>query len=157
MAAGGPLRLADRFAWGRRTYVMAVINLTPDSFSRDGLLDRPDALAAALARGRALVADGAHILDVGGESTRPGAEPVPAAEELRRVVPAIAALAGETEAVISIDTSKAEVAAAALDAGAAMVNDTCPGLSLGPALLGSRCHPRLARVREPGVARCWDR
>ncbi len=145
MAAGGPLRLADRFAWGRRTYVMAVINLTPDSFSRDGLLDRPDALAAVLARGRELVADGAHILDVGGESTRPGAAPVPAAEELRRVVPAIEALAAETEAVISIDTSKAEVAAAALDAGADMVNDVW-GLGLDPELA-----PLVAQRRVPVV------
>ena len=145
MAASEPLRLADRFAWGRRTYVVGVINLTPDSFSRDGLLDRPDALAAALARGRELVADGAHILDVGGESTRPGAEPVPAAEELRRVLPAIEALAAETEAVISIDTSKAEVAAAALDAGADMVNDVW-GLGLDPELA-----PLVAKRRVPVV------
>ncbi|MFQ5954918.1 MAG: dihydropteroate synthase [Kiloniellales bacterium] len=133
MTDGGPLRLTDRFAWGRQTYVMGILNVTPDSFSQDGLLAEPDFVAAALARGLDFVADGAHVLDVGGESTRPGAEAVPAAEELRRVLPVIEALAAETEVVISIDTSKAEVAAAALDAGAAMVNDV-RGLRLDPEL-----------------------
>ncbi len=100
---------------------MGVVNVTPDSFSDGGAWLDPD---AAIAHGRALAAHGAQILDVGGESTRPGAEPVDEAEELRRVVPVIAGLARvETDARISIDTSKAAVAAAALDAGAQIVND----------------------------------
>jgi dihydropteroate synthase len=101
--------------------LMGVVNVTPDSFSDGGrYLDA----RAAIAHGMRLAGEGADILDVGGESTRPGADPVPAAEELRRVVPVIAGLrdAGCT-ARISIDTAKAEVAAAALDAGAQMVND----------------------------------
>ncbi len=98
---------------------MGVVNVTPDSFSDGGMyLDRE----AAIAHGRELVRDGAEILDVGGESTRPGAEPVAEAEELARALPVVAGLAGGG-AGISIDTSKAAVAAAALDAGATIVND----------------------------------
>ena len=100
------------------TKLMGVVNVTPDSFSDGGLYLDP---AAAIAHGRELAAAGAEILDVGGESTRPGAAPVAAEEELRRVVPVIAGLAGVCE--ISVDTSKAVVAAAALDAGATIVND----------------------------------
>ncbi len=96
-----------------------MVNVTPDSFSDGGLYLDP---AAAIAHGLELAEAGADILDVGGESTRPGAEPVAVEEELRRVAPVIAGLA-ETGAVISVDTSKAEVAAAALDAGATIVND----------------------------------
>jgi dihydropteroate synthase len=100
---------------------MGVINVTPDSFSDGGLYLDP---AAAIAHGRALADEGAAILDVGGESTRPRSEPVPAAEELRRVVPVIEGLvAAGVGAQISVDTSKAAVAAAALGAGATMVND----------------------------------
>lgn len=101
--------------------LMGIVNVTPDSFSDGG---RYLSHSAAVAHGLDLEAEGAAILDVGGESTRPGAEPVPAAEELRRVVPVIAGLreAG-VQAKISIDTSKAAVAAAALDAGATLVND----------------------------------
>jgi len=97
--------------------LMGVVNVTPDSFSDGGLYLDPE---AAIAHGEELLAAGADILDVGGESTRPGAEPVDLAEELRRVVPVVEGLAG---ARISIDTSKAAVAEAALDAGAAIVND----------------------------------
>jgi dihydropteroate synthase len=101
--------------------LMGIVNVTPDSFSDGGLfLDAP----AAIAHGMELVCQGAHILDVGGESTRPGAEPVGVQEELRRVVPVVEALAqqvGDTQ--ISIDTSKAAVARAALGAGATLVND----------------------------------
>jgi dihydropteroate synthase len=98
--------------------VMGVVNVTPDSFSDGGLyLDA----GAAIAHGRDLAAQGADILDVGGESTRPGASDVGAAEELARTEPVVEALAGEF--TVSIDTSKASVAAAALDAGAAIVND----------------------------------
>ncbi len=98
---------------------MGVVNVTPDSFSDGGLYLDPE---KAIAHGVELVEAGAAILDVGGESTRPGAQEVPADEELRRVVPAIAGLAA-AGAEISVDTSKAAVAAAALDAGAAIVND----------------------------------
>jgi dihydropteroate synthase len=99
--------------------VMGVVNVTPDSFSDGGAWLDPD---AAIAHGRELVAQGAAILDVGGESTRPGADPVPAGEELRRVIPVLEGLVG-AGARLSIDTSKARVAAAALDAGASIVND----------------------------------
>jgi dihydropteroate synthase len=99
--------------------LMGVVNVTPDSFSDGGLYLDAD---AAIAHGRELEAVGAEILDVGGESTRPGAEGVSLEEELRRVEPVVAGLAGG-EAAISVDTSKAAVAAAALDAGATIVND----------------------------------
>lgn len=101
--------------------VMGVVNVTPDSFSDGGLyLDS----AAAVEHGRELARQGASILDIGGESTRPGAEPVPVEEELRRVVPVIEALAGEgAGAQVSVDTSKAAVARAATAAGATLVND----------------------------------
>lgn len=109
-----------RFAWGERTYVMAIVNATPDSFSGDGLgLD----VEAAFAAGVAAEANGADILDVGGESTRPGAAAVPVDQELSRVLPVIRALRARTDLPISIDTYKAEVADAALDAGADLVND----------------------------------
>ena len=104
-----------------RPVVMGVLNVTPDSFSEGGRFVDP---AAAAARAAQLVADGAHVLDVGGESTRPGSEPVSAAEQVRRVVPVIAAVrAADPEVVVSVDTTSAEVAAAALDAGADVVND----------------------------------
>jgi dihydropteroate synthase len=102
-----------------RPRLMGVVNVTPDSFSDGGLYLDPD---AAVAHGEGLARAGAAILDVGGESTRPGAEAVSEAEELRRVVPVVEGLAGG-EAEISVDTSKAAVAEAALDAGAAIVND----------------------------------
>jgi dihydropteroate synthase len=99
--------------------IMGIVNVTPDSFSDGGAFD--DA-AAAVVHGRRLVHEGAGIVDVGGESTRPGAEPVPAAEELERVLPVVEGLAS-TAAQISIDTMKVAVAEAALDAGASYVND----------------------------------
>jgi dihydropteroate synthase len=98
---------------------MGVVNVTPDSFSDGGLYLDAD---AAVAHGRGLVGQGAAILDVGGESTRPGAKAVPEDEELRRVVPVIGGLA-DSGAEVSVDTSKAAVAAAALEAGATIVND----------------------------------
>ena len=94
---------------------MGILNVTPDSFSDGG---RHSELAAAAARARAMVADGAAIVDVGGESTRPGHVPVPEDEELRRVVPALEALAEDLDAPISIDTSKAKVAREAARLGA---------------------------------------
>ncbi len=108
-----------RLELGRRTYIMGILNVTPDSFAGDGVME----LEAALTRGRVLAAEGADILDLGGESTRPGAEPVPLAEELRRVIPVITRLVGELGAVVSVDTRKTEVARQALRAGAAMIND----------------------------------
>ena len=101
------------------TKLMGVVNVTPDSFSDGGLYLDPE---AAIAHGRELAGAGAEVLDIGGESTRPGAEAVPEEEELRRVIPVIQGLVA-SEARISVDTSKAAVAAAALDAGAEVVND----------------------------------
>jgi dihydropteroate synthase len=121
--------------WGRRTYVMGIINVTPDSFSGDGLAQaaqtaqaaKPqiDIVQQAVTRALTFVSDGATIIDVGGESTRPHAEPVSVEQELARVLPVISALnaALPKEIVISIDTYKAEVARAALDAGASLIND----------------------------------
>jgi dihydropteroate synthase len=110
--------------WGERTFVMGILNVTPDSFSGDGLLAAADPVEAALAQARQMVDEGADLLDVGGESTRPGHERVEAAEEVRRVVPAIREIAAALPGVpLSIDTTKAEVAAAALDAGARWLND----------------------------------
>lgn len=104
-----------------RPVVMGILNVTPDSFSDGGLwLDPQRAIDHALE----MVADGAGIIDVGGESTRPGAEPVPAEEELRRVLPVIENLVRETDVPLSIDTRKPSVAEAAIDAGATIVNDT---------------------------------
>ncbi|QDT70785.1 Dihydropteroate synthase [Planctomycetes bacterium MalM25] len=111
--------------------LMGVVNVTPDSFSDGGrFLDPQRAVEHALQ----LAADGAAILDVGGESTRPGAEPVSADDELRRVIPVIEGLAGRTDAAISIDTSKGAVAREALAAGASLVNDVT-GLEGDPAML----------------------
>ena len=105
--------------WGRRTYIMGVLNVTPDSFSEDGTMDA----RAAVTRAGQMLADGADIIDVGGESTRPGARPVPFDEELRRVMPVVQALTGDLGAVVSVDTMKSAVARSALGAGAAMIND----------------------------------
>ena len=147
--------------WGRRTYVMGIINVTPDSFSGDGLLPSPRLspgdevmdkeqveskwLAAAISQARQFIAAGVDILDVGGESTRPGAQPVSAEEEARRSIPLVRALAAETEVLISIDTYKASVAEAALNAGAHMVNDIW-GLRADPDLAGV-----IARHRAPVI------
>ncbi|RMG16785.1 MAG: dihydropteroate synthase [Deltaproteobacteria bacterium] len=116
-----------RFDFGRRTWVMGILNVTPDSFSDGGRYLDED---AAVARGEALLEEGADLLDIGGESTRPGAAPVEAEEEQRRVVPVVRRLAAHG-VPISVDTTKASVARAALDAGAAMVNDVS-GLERDP-------------------------
>ncbi len=125
------------FTWasvcGERPAVMGIINVTPDSFADGG---RYLAADAAVAHGGALAAAGATILDVGGESTRPGAEPVDEHEERRRVVPVIERLAGEVGVPVSVDTSKPTVAAAALDAGAVIVNDVS----------AARFHPSILEV-----------
>ena len=124
IAGGGVLHL------GARPLVMGILNITPDSFADPGhLRDPADAVAAALR----MEADGADLIDIGGESTRPGAEPVPADEELSRVLPVLRALQGRIGIPISIDTYKADVARAALMAGAALVNDVS-GLHNDPAL-----------------------
>jgi dihydropteroate synthase len=106
--------------WGERTYIMGILNVTPDSFSGDGLADD---VKAAVARAKQMAADGADIIDIGGESTRPAAQPVSAEEELRRVIPVIESLAGELSVPMSIDTTKPGVALRALEAGARMLND----------------------------------
>ncbi|MFL6218536.1 MAG: dihydropteroate synthase [Actinomycetes bacterium] len=127
------LRVGDRvLPTSRRCLVMGVVNVTPDSFSDGGRYLDP---AAAVAHGLALVADGADLLDVGGESTRPGATDVPGAVELERVLPVVEELARTAEVPVSIDTRKAAVAAAALAAGATMVNDVSAGRH-DPDLLG---------------------
>ena len=135
-----------RFAWGERTYVMGVINVTPDSFSGDGVMD----VEAAVAQGKRFVEEGADILDVGGESTRPALSAriesgllgggmaaasamVAGEEELRRLIPVIQRLVEEVDVPISVDTYKAEVARQALEAGASMVNDVW-GLKADPDL-----------------------
>ena len=111
------MSLLDRFP---RPAVMGIVNVTPDSFSDGGEFLEP---GAAVDHALELAADGADLLDVGGESTRPGAQPVGLDEELRRVIPVISAIAGRTDVPISIDTMKADVAEAALAAGASFVND----------------------------------
>lgn len=123
-----------KLEWGVRTYVMGILNITPDSFSGDGLLSARDAtgnmvgadeiwVQAALHQAKNFVAAGADILDVGGESTRPGAQPVGLEQEMARVVPVVRALAANLDVLLSIDTYRAQVAEAALQAGAQMIND----------------------------------
>lgn len=118
------------FNWGSRTYLMAIINATPDSFSGDGTAGD---IARAVEMARRAVASGADVIDLGGESTRPGHDPVPAAVEIARVVPSVEAVARAVPVPVSIDTSKAEVADAAIAAGATIVNDV-RGLTRDPEL-----------------------
>lgn len=120
---------------------MGVLNVTPDSFSDGGAFADPD---RALEQALTLVAEGADIIDIGGESTRPGAESVGAEEELRRVEPVIRALRARSEVLISVDTSKAAVAEAALEAGADIINDVT-------ALAGDAGMPEVARKSGAGV------
>jgi dihydropteroate synthase len=136
--AGLPAALLERLAGTTRSLVMGVVNVTPDSFSDGGLWLEP---GAAVAHGRLLAEQGADLVDVGGESTRPGAERPSVEEELRRVVPVVGELSS-AGVVVSIDTMRAEVAAAALEAGAALVNDVS----------GGQADPRLpALVAAAGV------
>lgn len=135
-----PLKLGSRvLEWGTRTYVMGILNVTPDSFSGDGLLtsaaaDPAATIQAAVEQARGFVAAGADILDVGGESTRPGSEPLALEDERRRVVPVIRALRREfAETLISVDTYKSAIAEEALAAGAQIINDVW-GLRADPAL-----------------------
>ena len=137
--------------WGKRTFVMGVINITPDSFSGDGLLaDHPtqtgDPFEAALLQARCFADEGADILDIGGESTRPGGQPISEQEELARVIPVIKAIAAaDLHLLISVDTSKAVVAESALEAGAHWINDVW-GLRADPAIAGV-----IARRRVPVI------
>jgi dihydropteroate synthase len=120
----------EKLAWGRRTYVVGIINVTPDSFSGDGLgSDIPAIVEQALR----FEAEGADILDVGAESTRPGSATVSTDEELRRLIPALEAIAAQVRLPISVDTYKAPVARRALQAGAVIINDVW-GLKADPAL-----------------------
>jgi dihydropteroate synthase len=125
-----PLRIGrQNFAWGARTFVMGIVNVTPDSFSGDGLLTAAadadaDPVGAAVEQARHMVADGADMLDIGGESTRPGHAAVDVDQELKRVVPVVRAVrAALPDLPLSIDTTKRAVAEAALDAGADLLND----------------------------------
>ena len=133
-----PLKIGDHtLAWGTRTYVMGILNITPDSFSGDGLLSASASLEAAMRQVRRFIESGVDILDVGGESTRPGSLPVDAPAEIQRVVPLIKQIAAEfPESLISVDTYKASVADEALQAGARIVND----------VWGLRADPDLGRV-----------
>lgn len=126
---------------GRRPLVMGIVNVTPDSFSDGGQFA---SVADAVAHGLALARQGADLLDIGGESTRPGSQPISLAEELRRVVPVIAALAAQVAVPISVDTSKAEVARQCLAAGARIVNDVT-------ALRGDSAMSEVIRATGAGV------
>jgi dihydropteroate synthase len=122
------------FAWGERTFVMGILNVTTDSFSGDGLLANRDPVAAAVELASRMVEDGADLVDVGGASSRPGHEAVPPAEEIARVVPVIRALGAALPSVpISVDTTSPLVATAAIDAGAHLVNDVW-GVAEEPAM-----------------------
>lgn len=117
--------------FSKKTYIMGILNVTPDSFSDGGLhFDK----SAARDRAMMMIDEGADIIDIGGESTRPGSEPVPLGEELRRTIPVIEALAGKVSIPLSIDTYKAEVARGALSAGASIVNDIS-GMRFDPGMV----------------------
>src|SRR6266516_8041007 len=141
-----PLQTGNHiFNWGSRTYVMGILNVTPDSFSGDGILSpsptergvRGEGKSSAVEQARDFLASGADILDVGGESTRPGSQPVNADEEMKRVIPIIEAITKDfPDALISIDTYKAKVAEAAFKAGAQLLND----------VWGLRADPELASI-----------
>ena len=120
------------FYWGERTYVMGIVNVSPDSFSGDGASD----IETAVVQACRFVQEGADILDIGGESTRPGSSPITVEEEIRRVIPVIEKLAGRINVPISIDSYKYEVAIQALDTGAAIINDQW----------GLKTEPRLAEL-----------
>lgn len=143
MTAENSLIVRDRvFEWGTRTYLMGVLNVTPDSFSDGGDFNAP---TAALARAKALAAAGADIIDIGGQSSRPGAESIPLEEELGRVIPAIEAIRRELALPISIDTTRAAVVEAAIAAGADLAND------ISGATYDSQMLPVVARLGVPLV------
>ena len=131
------------WTWGQKTYIMGILNITPDSFSGDGLLREGKAVVErAVSLAQRFVAEGADCLDIGGISTRPGHALIPIEEELGRVVPVIKALSDAVNIPISIDTFRSEVAQAALEAGAQMIND----------IWGLRFDPALARLAADHVA-----
>jgi dihydropteroate synthase len=131
-----------QFDFSKRTYIMGILNVTPDSFSNGGLyFDKKKAVEHALQ----MEDEGADIIDIGGESTRPGSEPVPVEEEIRRVVPVIKELSKKIKIPISIDTYKSEVARAALLAGASMVNDIS-GLRFDPKMPSIVAHYKVPVV-----------
>jgi dihydropteroate synthase len=123
------------FQWGSRTYVMGIINITPDSFSGDGLLTREDVIQQAIEQANKFIAAGVDILDIGGESTRPGSQFISEDEEKQRILPVIQALS-KLGMPISVDTYKASVASDALQVGASWIND----------VWGLRADPRMAKV-----------
>lgn len=131
--------------WGQRTYIMGILNVTPDSFSGDGLAGGETAVTRAVAQAQQFVADGADIIDIGGESTRPGSEPVSEAEELARILPVVTAVRQSVSAAISVDTYRANVAEAALAAGANWINDVW-GLRMDAAMA-----PLIAKTGCPVV------
>ncbi len=130
------------FDWGDRTYLMGVLNVTPDSFSDGGLFHQPE---AAIAQARTLIAAGVDILDVGGQSTRPNAIEISLDEELERVLPLIQAVRQESDIAISIDTTRAAVAQAAIAAGADIVND------ISGATYDAEMLPMVAKLEVPIV------
>ncbi len=153
--------------WGERTHMMGILNLTPDSFSGDGLLvpvppeHMPEGQEPGVKEARRFIEAGADILDIGGESTRPGSQPVEAEEELRRVLPSLRAILAEfPDALVSVDTYKAVVAEEALKAGASIINDVWglrgdPGLAgvvarhqAAVVLMHNRSKPASVEVRE---------
>lgn len=168
-ASPAPLAIGPRtFAWGERTFVMGIVNVTPDSFSGDGLLAAGDPVQAAVAQAQRMVADGADLLDVGGASSRPGHAALGVDEEAARVVPVIRALAAALPATpISVDTTSPAVAAAAVDAGAHLLNDVWgvaddPGMMRVAAergvpivLMHNRGEPRYRNLVAEVVADLW--
>jgi len=149
------------FNWGSRTYIMGILNVTPDSFSGDGIITQGDAVQIAVRQAEEFLANGADILDIGGESTRPGSQPVSVDEELDRVIPVIEAITKQfPEVLISIDTYKAKVAERAFKAGAHILNDVWalradPELASVAAafrvpviLMHNRSNPASVEVRE---------
>ena len=150
--------------FGERTHIMGVLNITPDSFSGDGIMAMAGSrvvddqvVELAVARAHQMVEDGADILDVGGESTRPGSEPVPMEEELRRVLPVVGRLARDLNVPVSVDTYKAEVAREAIEAGAHMVNDiSALRFSSEMAVVVARAGVPVVLMHTHGTIKGWD-
>jgi dihydropteroate synthase len=129
--------MKKKLSLGTQTYIMGIINLTPDSFSGDGLVKGGDVVEQSVKQAEQMVADGAAILDLGAESSRPGAEPISIAEEIERLIPALKAIRNaEREVILSVDTYKSRVAECALQAGADWIND----------IWGLRFDPQMAEV-----------
>ena len=145
-----------RLELGRKTYVMGIVNATPDSFSGDGISP-----TKAVERGLRMVEDGADLLDIGGESTRPGSDPVTLDDELRRVLPVVEGLlAAGADVPLSIDTTKSEVARRAVEAGASLINDIS-GATFDPQMLSvcaqSECGVALMHLRGTPQTMGWSR